>query len=75
MVGIGRGAASGILVGRRSAGVARHDRHVVLDKTGTLTEGRPRLVAIDRLDGTSEAELVALAAGLEQASEHPLPPR
>jgi Cu+-exporting ATPase len=45
---------------------------VVVDKTGTLTEGRPRLTAVDASPGFTEHDVLALAAGLEQASEHPL---
>ena len=73
MVGIGRGAAAGILVRDAEAleALARIDT-VVLDKTGTLTEGRPRLVAVEVVGDFAEAGLLALAAGLEQASEHPL---
>jgi Cu+-exporting ATPase len=44
----------------------------VVDKTGTLTEGKPRLVSVSAGDGTSETEVLALAAGLERGSEHPL---
>ena len=78
MVGIGRGAASGILVRDAEAleSLATIDT-VVLDKTGTLTEGTPRLVAVETvpLESTgaaTEPHMLALAAGLEQASEHPL---
>jgi Cu+-exporting ATPase len=45
---------------------------VVVDKTGTLTEGKPRLVSVLPADGTEESEVLALAAGLERGSEHPL---
>src|SRR5207247_1237228 len=45
---------------------------LVVDKTGTLTEGRPRLVSVEVVPGLDEREVLALAAGLEQASEHPL---
>ncbi len=73
MVGIGRGATAGVLVRDAEAleALASIDT-VVLDKTGTLTEGRPRLLAADALPGIDERSLLALAAGLEQASEHPL---
>jgi Cu+-exporting ATPase len=73
MVGIGRGAESGILV--KSAEALEHlhkARVLVIDKTGTLTEGKPALVSLETLDGGSENELLRLAASLEQASEHPL---
>ena len=45
---------------------------LVVDKTGTLTEGKPRLVAVVPADGVTEDELLRLAAGLERGSEHPL---
>lgn len=73
MVGVGRGASLGVLI--RSADVLERMEKVdtvVVDKTGTLTEGRPRLVAIRPASGVSEQELLSLAAGLEQGSEHPL---
>jgi Cu+-exporting ATPase len=73
MVGIGRGASGGILVRDAEAleALATIDT-VVLDKTGTLTEGRPRLVAVDPAGTFADRDVLALAAGLEQASEHPL---
>ncbi len=75
MVGTGRGASAGILV--RDAAVlealARVDT-VVLDKTGTLTEGRPSVAAVTAAPGVGENELLRLAAGLERGSEHPLAP-
>jgi Cu+-exporting ATPase len=72
-VGIGRGASAGVLI--RSADVLEHLERVqcvVVDKTGTLTEGRPRLVAIHPAESWTAAELLQLAANLEQGSEHPL---
>ena len=72
-VGIGRGASAGVLI--RSADVLERMEKVdtvVVDKTGTLTEGKPRLVALLPADGFTEAELLRLAAGLEKGSEHPL---
>ena len=72
-VGIGRGASAGVLI--RSADVLERMEMVdtvVVDKTGTLTEGKPRLVALLPADGFTEAELLRLAAGLEKGSEHPL---
>ncbi len=73
MVGTGRGARAGVLVRSAEALEILHRVDtLVLDKTGTLTEGRPRLVAIEPVAGTSEAELLALAAALERGSEHPL---
>jgi len=73
MVGTGRGATAGVLI--KNAEALEHLAAVdtlVVDKTGTLTEGKPRLVSVVAAGGTSEADLLALAAGLEQASEHPL---
>ena len=73
MVGTGRGARAGVLI--RNAEVLEAFESVdvlLLDKTGTLTEGKPKLKAVETADGGSEEELLALAAGLEQASEHPL---
>jgi Cu+-exporting ATPase len=73
MVGIGRGASAGILVRDAKAlqTLATVDT-VVVDKTGTLTEGRPRLVAIDVAPGVDENAVLAQVAALELASEHPL---
>src|SRR5579885_1750464 len=73
MVGMGRGAQSGILV-RNAEALERLDRvdTLVVDKTGTLTEGRPKVVAVRTYEGLSEDELLRLAASLERASEHPL---
>ena len=72
-VAIGRAARSGILV--RDAGtlerLARVDT-LVVDKTGTLTEGRPEVVALRPFGGIDESELLRLAACLERSSEHPL---
>jgi Cu+-exporting ATPase len=73
MVGVGRGARAGVLV-RSAEALERLDRvdTLVVDKTGTVTEGKPRVVAVVAHAGFDERELVAVAAGLEQASEHPL---
>ena len=72
MVGMGRGAAAGVLV--RDAAtletLARVDT-LVLDKTGTLTEGKPKLISV-RADGFAPDMVLALAASLERSSEHPL---
>jgi Cu+-exporting ATPase len=73
MVGIGRGAQHGILI--RNAEALEHlgtVTTVVVDKTGTLTAGRPELIAIETIGGMDEQLLLRLAASLEQASEHPL---
>jgi len=73
MVGLGRGAQLGILV-RSAEALERAERLSVLalDKTGTLTEGKPTLVELHAAPGTDEAELLRLAAALEQGSAHPL---
>jgi len=73
MVGVGRGAGLGVLI--KNAEALEHMEKVdtlVVDKTGTLTEGRPAVTAIVSVDGYSEAELLVLAASVERASEHPL---
>ena len=73
MVGVGRGAQAGVLVRRAEAlEVMEKVDTSVVDKTGTLTEGKPRLVTVRPTEGLSEAELLRFAASLEQASEHPL---
>jgi Cu+-exporting ATPase len=73
MVGIGKGAEVGVLI-KSAEALERMERvdTLVVDKTGTLTEGRPRVVAMIPAAGLSDAELLRLAAGLERASEHPL---
>jgi Cu+-exporting ATPase len=73
MVGVGRGASAGVLVKDAEAleTLARVDT-LVVDKTGTLTEGRPRFVAALGLDGAEDPESLRLAASLERGSEHPL---
>ena len=73
MVATGRGAERGVLIkgGEALERLARLDT-VVLDKTGTVTEGRPELTEILPASGWNEADLLTLAAGLESASEHPL---
>jgi Cu+-exporting ATPase len=73
MVGTGRGATAGILVKHAEAlEVMERVDTVVIDKTGTLTEGRPRLATLVALPPYEEAELLRLSASLEQGSEHPL---
>ena len=72
-VAMGRGAQAGVLF--RSAGALEQMRDVdtlVLDKTGTLTTGRPEVVSVIPVDGIADAELLRFSASLEQASEHPL---
>jgi Cu+-exporting ATPase len=73
MVGTGRGAHAGVLVRNAEAleAMERVDT-LVVDKTGTLTEGKPRLVGVVPVGGVAENELLRLAASLERASEHPL---
>jgi len=73
MVGTGKGAQSGILVKNAEAleTLEKIDT-LVVDKTGTLTEGRPRLTAVEAGGDLGEEELLRLAASLERASEHPL---
>jgi Cu+-exporting ATPase len=72
-VGLGRGAEAGVLFRDVAALEVLHRADtLVVDKTGTLTEGKPRLVAVEPAEGLAADELLRLAAGLEQASEHPL---
>jgi Cu+-exporting ATPase len=73
MVGTGRGATAGVLIKNAEAlEVLERIDTLVVDKTGTLTEGKPRLVSVEVLDGQDETTLLRLAASLEQGSEHPL---
>jgi Cu+-exporting ATPase len=73
MVGTGRGASVGVLFRDAEAlETLRHADTLVVDKTGTLTEGKPKLVAVEPATGFTDAELLAIAAGLELSSEHPL---
>ncbi len=73
MVGVGRGAASGVLVREAAALEALETVDtLVVDKTGTLTEGRPRIVTVAAASGSSEDDVVRIAAALEKSSEHPL---
>jgi Cu+-exporting ATPase len=73
MVGVGRGAHAGVLI-RNAEALERMEKvdTLVVDKTGTLTEGRPKVVGIVAADGFDEADVLRLAASVEQASEHPL---
>ncbi len=73
MVGTGRGATAGVLLKNADA-LERLERvdTIVIDKTGTLTEGKPKLASIVVADGHSEDEALQLAAALERSSEHPL---
>ena len=73
MVGTGKGAEEGVLIrGGDSLEKVRHLKTVIFDKTGTLTCGQPEVVDIVPLAGANPAELLALAAVVEQSSEHPL---
>lgn len=73
MVGTGRGAAHGILIkDAESLETACSVSTVVLDKTGTITEGAPRVADVVVADGAAESELLRVAAALERKSEHPL---
>jgi Cu+-exporting ATPase len=73
MVGVGRGAQAGVLIKNADA-LERMEKvdTLVVDKTGTLTEGKPRVVAIVAAAGFQEADILRLAASVERASEHPL---
>ncbi len=73
MVGTGRGAENGVLFRDAEAlEVLQRVDTLVVDKTGTLTEGKPRLVTLEPAEGLTPEELLRLAAGLERGSEHPL---
>ena len=73
MVGVGRGAQAGVLI-KNAEALERLEKvdTLVVDKTGTLTEGRPKVVAIVTATGFDEREILQLAASVELASEHPL---
>ena len=73
MVGTGRGAEAGVLI-RNAEALETMERvtTIVVDKTGTLTEGRPKLLAIEPVAGIEATELLLMAASLEHVSEHPL---
>jgi len=73
MVGTGRGAQGGVLISNAEA-LERMEKidTLVVDKTGTLTEGKPRLTSILAADGVAESRVLQIAAGLERGSEHPL---
>jgi P-type Cu+ transporter len=73
MVGTGRGATAGVLIKNVEAlEVLEKVDTVVIDKTGTLTEGKPKLTTVEVVPGGNESEVLRLAASLEKASEHPL---
>jgi P-type Cu+ transporter len=73
MVGVGRGAQAGVLI-KNAESLERMEKvdTLVVDKTGTLTEGKPKVVAIVPADGFNETDILRLAASVERASEHPL---
>jgi P-type Cu+ transporter len=73
MVGVGKGATSGVLI-KNAEALERFEKvdTLVVDKTGTLTEGKPRVVAVAPSEGFDEATVLALGASLERSSEHPL---
>jgi Cu+-exporting ATPase len=73
MVGVGKGAQSGILV-KNAEAIERAEKvtHLITDKTGTLTEGRPKVVEVRCAEEVEENELLRLAAAVESQSEHPL---
>ena len=73
MVGIGRGAREGVLI-RNAEALERMEAvdTLVIDKTGTLTEGKPKVVAIKVAPGVDENDVLRLAASVERSSEHPL---
>jgi Cu+-exporting ATPase len=72
-VGVGKGAGAGVLI-KSAEALERMEKvdTLVVDKTGTLTEGKPRVTAIVAAPGFSEADILPLAASLERSSEHPL---
>ncbi|MDA9449466.1 MULTISPECIES: heavy metal translocating P-type ATPase [Bradyrhizobium] len=73
MVGVGRGAQGGVLI-KNAEALERMEKidTLVVDKTGTLTEGKPKVVAIVPASGFAEDDILKLAASVERASEHPL---
>jgi Cu+-exporting ATPase len=73
MVGTGRGASAGVLIKNAEAlEIMEKVDTLIVDKTGTLTEGKPRLISVVPLSTDQETEVLHLAASLEQGSEHPL---
>ncbi len=73
MVGTGRGATAGVLIKNAEAlEILQKVDTLVVDKTGTLTQGKPRLTSVVVQNGMSETDLLSLAASLERGSEHPL---
>jgi P-type Cu+ transporter len=73
MVGVGRGAQAGVLI-KNAEALERMEKidTLVVDKTGTLTEGKPKVVAVTPAEGFDEAQVLRFAASVERGSEHPL---
>jgi Cu+-exporting ATPase len=73
MVGVGRGSQAGVLI-KNAEALERMEKvdTLVVDKTGTLTEGRPKVVALSTVEGIDEAQMLRFAASVERSSEHPL---
>jgi Cu+-exporting ATPase len=73
MVGVGKGATAGVLI-KNAEALERFEKvdTLVVDKTGTLTEGKPRVIAVVASEGPDESRLLSLAASVERLSEHPL---
>jgi Cu+-exporting ATPase len=73
MVGVGKGATAGVLI-KNAEALERFEKvdTLVVDKTGTLTEGKPRVIAVVTAEGFDEATILSLGASLERSSEHPL---
>ena len=73
MVGVGRGAHAGVLI-KNAEALERMEKidTLVVDKTGTLTEGKPKVTAVVPLEGFDETQVLSLAASVERGSEHPL---
>ncbi len=73
MVGVGRGAQSGILI-KNAEAIEKAEKvtHLLIDKTGTLTEGKPKVVSCIAVKGWNDSAFMTLAASLENSSEHPL---
>ncbi|MBL8780317.1 MAG: heavy metal translocating P-type ATPase, partial [Alphaproteobacteria bacterium] len=73
MVGVGRGAQAGVLI-KNAESLERLEKidTLIVDKTGTLTEGKPKVVAVETVAGLSSDEILRIAAALEKSSEHPL---
>ena len=73
MVGVGKGAGAGVLI-KSAEALERMEKvdTLVVDKTGTLTEGKPKVTAVVPVKGMTEGDVLRLATSLEESSEHPL---